>query len=220
MSMIKPSVVSRRSPVVDGICCVLLAASALLYGCSSEVGGGGSGASSGSSSSSGSFDGGPPCEVTGVTGTIPGVTLSISSSRCVYKVGEAAEFTYEVTTDSTVPPIEIKAGSGCGPCTKASEDPLSLTSYQIGGTAPGGQSQNYCLCDVGCCLPEEADTIMLPATTVSDKIQWSGRNWSGPSDTGNPEGDFFLPGKYGVNVSFNGRDQGSVMATLPIEIVP
>lgn len=112
------------------------------------------------------------------------------------------------------------AGSGCGSCTKPSEDPLSFASYQIGGPAPGGEQQVYCECDVGCCLPDEAATIMLPATTASANVQWSGRNWSGPSDTGNQEGDFFLPGKYGVVVTFNGRAQGSVTATLPIEIIP
>ena len=58
------------------------------------------------------------------------------------------------------------------------------------------------------------------AATESGTINWSGRNWSGPSDTNNPEGAPFAPGSYGVNVTFDGRGQGSVTATLPIEIVP
>jgi hypothetical protein len=183
----------------------ILAVGAPLLGCSSDPD---------------PVDSAKPCSTASGPGTIPGVSISISSSRCVYHVGEAAEFTYAITTDANVPPIEIMAGSGCGSCTKPSEDPLSFVDYQIGGPAPGGEQQVYCVCDVGCCLPDEAATIMLPATTASANVQWSGRNWSGPSDTGNPEGDFFLPGKYGVVVTFNGRAQGSVTATLPIEIIP
>lgn len=161
-----------------------------------------------------------PCSVLDVQGTIPGVSLSITSKKCVYHVGEAAEFTYEVKTDGSVPPIETAADTGCGACSKPSEDPLSFVRYSIGGASPDGAQQRYCLCDVGCCAPADAATTQLPATTASAAIQWSGRNWSGPSDTGNPQGDFFLPGKYGVEVTFSGSAQGSVTATLPIEIVP
>jgi hypothetical protein len=201
----------------------VIAVSACLVGCTTEGGGGsGGGGAGGGGGTGGAGDGGtfPACSVLDVTGTIPGVSISIQSSRCVYHVGEQAEFTYEVTTDGTVPAIDIAAGSGCGSCSKPSEDPLSFVSYQIGGAAPGGEPQSYCLCDVGCCLPDEAATVQPKATTVSATIEWSGRNWSGPSDTNNPQGDFFLPGSYGVNVTFNGREQGSVKATLPIEIIP
>lgn len=182
---------------------VLLAtatASACLVGCTTEADG-------------------VPCSVTGVTGTIPGVSLSIQSDRCVYHVGEAAVFTYQVTTDASVPTIEIMASMSCGDCSPPSTDPLSFVSFGIGGTSASGQSQNYCLCDVGCCPPDQAGMIKPSATTASGTIKWSGRNWSGPSDTGNAEGDFFLPGSYGVNVTFNGRAQGSVTATLPFEVI-
>jgi hypothetical protein len=161
-----------------------------------------------------------PCSVLDVPGTIAGVTISISSSRCIYRVGEAAEFTYEVKTTAGVPPIEMTASPGCGSCTDPGENPLSFTSYNIGGVSSGGAPQNYCVCDTGCCAPDQAATIQVLASTESAKISWSGRNWNGPSDTSNPQGEFFEPGNYGVNVTFNGRAQGSVTATLPIEIVP
>jgi hypothetical protein len=161
-----------------------------------------------------------PCSVLDVQGTIPGVSLSIKADRCVYHVGEAAEFTYEVKTDASVPPIESEASVGCGDCSPPSEDPLSFMSYSIGGVSQSGQMQHYCLCDIGCCAPNEATTTQLPATTASAKIQWSGKNWSGPSDTGSPQGEFFPPGKYDVEVSFSGNMQGSVTAKLPIEIIP
>ncbi|AUX27293.1 hypothetical protein SOCEGT47_078770 [Sorangium cellulosum] len=205
---------------------------ACLIGCSSIHGGGGDGggASDGGGGSDesdgGGGDGGGrvtsaggPCAVRDVEGTIPGVKLSITSSRCVYFMGEHAEFVYEVTTDASVPPIDIAASTGCGRCTKPSSDPLSFVSYQISGTSVDGEPQRYCLCDVGCCAPDEATTVEVDATVATDTIRWSGRQWDGPSDTGNPEGAAFAPGSYDVVVTFDGGAQGSVTAKLGIQIV-
>ncbi|KYF52288.1 hypothetical protein BE08_21980 [Sorangium cellulosum] len=146
--------------------------------------------------------------------------ISIASSRCVYRVGEEAEFIYEIVTDSSVPPIEVAESTGCGRCVEPSSDPLSFVSYAIGGLSSAGEQQRYCLCDVGCCAPDEAQTVEVEATTVMQTFRWSGRQWSGPSDTSNPEGDFFAPGHYAVEVTFDGQAQGVVTATLGIEIVP
>jgi hypothetical protein len=156
------------------------------------------------------------CSVEGVTGSVPGVSISIRSDKCVYRVGEPAKFTYEVTTDSRLPPIVIAASQSCGSCRSAADDPLAFTSYDIDGIA-NGMRQLYCLCDVGCCAPDRAQTITITPATKTGVIEWSGRNWQGPSDTGNQEGAFFPPGSYGVHVSFSG---GELIATLPIEIVP
>ncbi|WP_437967239.1 hypothetical protein WMF04_48125 [Sorangium sp. So ce260] len=195
-----------------------LLAGAGLMGCSGGDGGGdGGGGTVGSGS--GVPPGAEPCAVRDVEGTIPGVKLSIASSRCIYRVGEPAEFVYEVTTDSSVPPIEIAASDGCGRCVKPSGDPLSFVRYRISGESTAGDPQSYCLCDVGCCAPDEATTVQVDATTATQTIRWSGRQWSGPSDTGNPEDDFFAPGTYDVDVTFDGEAQGSVTAKLTIQIV-
>ncbi|WP_441290109.1 hypothetical protein ACSRUE_05600 [Sorangium sp. KYC3313] len=163
-----------------------------------------------------------PCEVRDVEGTIPGVKISIESSRCAYHQGEPAEFIFTVTTDSSVPPIDIAASTGCGRCVEPTSDPLSFVSYKISGLSWGAdpQPQLYCLCDVGCCAPDEAVTVQVDATTVTQTIRWSGRQWTGPSDTSNPEGAFFRAGSYDVEVTFDGQEQGSVTAKLPIEIYP
>ncbi|WP_437755471.1 hypothetical protein [Sorangium sp. So ce1389] len=163
-----------------------------------------------------------PCEVRDVEGTIPGVKITIESSRCFYHQGEAAEFVYTVTTDSSVPPIDIAASTGCGRCVEPTSDPLSFVSYKISGLSWGAepQPQLYCLCDVGCCPPDESATVQVDATTATQTIRWSGRQWNGPSDTSNPEGDFFALGSYEVEVTFDGKEQGVVTAKLPIEIYP
>ncbi|MGK3988519.1 hypothetical protein WME99_36080 [Sorangium sp. So ce136] len=161
-----------------------------------------------------------PCEVRDVEGTIPGVKITIESSRCVYHEGESAEFVYTVTTDSSVPPIDIAASTGCGRCVEPTSDPLSFVSYKISGSSFQGEPQSYCLCDVGCCPPDESATVQVDATTVTRSILWSGRQWNGPSDTSNPEGDFFAAGSYEVEVTFDGKEQGVVTAKLGIEIYP
>ncbi|WP_437528758.1 hypothetical protein WME79_46420 [Sorangium sp. So ce726] len=163
-----------------------------------------------------------PCEVRDVEGTIPGVKISIASSRCAYYEGEPAEFIFTVTTDSSVPPIDIAASTGCGRCVEPTSDPLSFVSYKISGVSFGAnpQPQLYCLCDVGCCAPDEAVTVQVDATTATQTIRWSGRQWTGPSDTNNPEGAFFSKGSYNVEVTFDGQEQGSVTAKLPFEIAP
>jgi hypothetical protein len=159
-----------------------------------------------------------PCSVTDVTGAIPGVKISIHGDKCVLAVGEGATFTYTVTTDATVPPIMIQATGGCGSCRSYGDDPLAFTGWVISGTADNGQQQQYCLCDTGCCAPDVAQTVTLTPATRTAEIVWSGRNWYGPSDTGNKEAGYFPVGHYFVNVGFSGGAGGGVSAKLPIEI--
>lgn len=160
-----------------------------------------------------------PCAVEGVTGTLPGVTLAIRSASCVYKRGTPATFTYEVTT-AGVPPITLPQNTGgCSDCGVYTTDPLSFTRYSLGGTSAGGENQQWCLCDQGCCFGTNGQQVQVDATTKTYTINWSGREWDGPSDTGNPEGELFLPGRYNVFVTFKGFDEGNVQATLPIEII-
>ena len=160
---------------------------------------------------------GAPCSVEGVTGATAGVKLSIRSAKCVYRVGEAATFTYEVTTDANVAPVSTAASQSCGRCTPLTSDPMSVVDYAIGGASSDGRAQKYCVCDVGCCAPDTARTVTMAAVTESAIIEWSGRNWYGPSDTNTAPGAFFPPGHYDVTVTF---DRGAVRAKLPIEIVP
>ena len=162
-----------------------------------------------------------PCALENVTGTIPGVSLTVRSSSCVFKRGTPATFTYEVTTTAATPAITIPdSGGGCGSCRGYTTDPITFTGWIINGTSAGGTNQQYCVCDVGCCAPTPEKTVQVDATTSTKSIEWSGKTWSGPSDTDNPMGEFFLPGRYTVHVSFAGFDQGLVEVALPIEIIP
>jgi hypothetical protein len=161
---------------------------------------------------------GPPCSVEGVTGTIPGVTLAIRSSSCTYVPGQTAHFTFEVTTDASVPGISVAATTGCSACQQGTTDPLSWVGWSVGGRAPDGSSQMYCLCDTGCCAPHDAATIQPAVADEMASFDWDVRNWNGPSDTSAPEGAYFPPGSYAVHVTFHGDASGSVDAMLPITV--
>lgn len=158
-----------------------------------------------------------PCAVENVTGTLPGVSISISSPNCRLRRGTAGSFTYSVTTTSAVPAIDVPASGSCS-CAYRSTQIDSWLSWGIGGQATSGANQQYCLCDTGCCAPQDATTITPEAGTFTDTIEWSGRTWQGPSDTGNEPGDYFLVGDYAVRVGFYGYDAGEVVATLPIVV--
>jgi len=110
---------------------------------------------------------------------------------------------------------------------------VTPTSQQNGCDEPGpsglrpfprihGNDQEYCLCDVGLC----ADTTMTTevATGVYEgTIEWEGRNWSGPSDTGNPMGEPFGVGGYDVEVKALGEVDAvpyEVLGTLKLRLTP
>jgi len=157
-----------------------------------------------------------PCSVT-ADGSIPGVSITISSSSCEYARGQPATFEYAVTVTGAVPAIAIPDSQSCS-CDHRNTQIDSWLSWVIVGQAPSGDYQQYCLCDTGCCAPQDATTITPEVGTFTDTIEWNGRTWQGPSDTGNEPGDYFLVGTYGVTVRFHGYTEGSVEGTLPIVV--
>jgi hypothetical protein len=161
-----------------------------------------------------------PCAVESVTGDVSGITIAIRSDSCVFHRGTGGHFTYEVTATANAAAITVPdSGGGCSRCDAYTSDPISFTSFHILGTSAGGEDQHYCLCDTGCCPPTGELTIQLDVTTSTKSFDWSGRTWTGPSDTPTEMGDFFLPGRYNVTVGFAGFAGGSTSAALPIEVV-
>src|SRR6185503_6625777 len=86
-----------------------------------------------------------------------------------------------------------------------------------------GDGQSYCLCDGGKCAPPTNVPITLKAGTYPSSFTWDGKNWSGPSDFGNPKGPPFPAGSYTLDVSATGTSAGTafnVFVNLPITLVP
>jgi len=162
----------------------------------------------------------------GSSSDLPGVQLALPDQPCSYTAAEVAagiEIVYsEVITaaDAAVRPVAGDAGGCSWP-----DDAGLIVSYRISGAG-----QNYCLCDTGLCAPESSVTTTVVGSHTR-QIAWDGRNWSGPSDTGNREGASFPPGTYTISLSaagtYDNTDAGlhdggtfSVTASRSITITP
>lgn len=137
--------------------------------------------------------------------------------RCVFSLAEAAagiSIGYEVVIDADVPDVVAQAQTTCtGP------GPSGLAVFE----QISGNGQSYCICDSGLCPPPPDTPKTLKAGTYPGSFEWDGKNWSGPSDTGNPKGPPFPAGSYELLLSAKGT-QGTtpfdVQSTLVVTLVP
>jgi hypothetical protein len=151
------------------------------------------------------------------TSTLPGVSIRFTST-CSFSVAQAKmlKLPYEVVVEhdiAGVVPVPQDAGN-CG-----AAGPSQLVVFE--SLSGGGQS--YCLCDTGLCAPSSRTPVTLHAGTYAGVFMWQGRNWSGPSDTGNPMGAPFPPGGYTLSLSAKGAANGAsftVTATMGITLTP
>jgi hypothetical protein len=161
---------------------------------------------------------GSPCEAHGA-GTLPGVTLTLRSAKCTYRVDELITFHIDMVVDDTVPTIDVPT-SKFYQCIQHTADPTTFLTFVIDGKSAAGNAQRFCYCDLGLCPDEPAASIKPSAVTTTIDQPWSGHNYGGPSDTDEPLGPGFEPGHYVVHTVFDGYRQGKVQVDLPIEIVP
>jgi hypothetical protein len=141
--------------------------------------------------------GGAPACTMGGTSTLPGVSIVFDSQPCTFTLAQAAagvHIGYQVVVgmsgDSVVP--KPQDAGGCG-----APGPSGLIVFE--SLAGGGQ--HYCLCDVGLCPTPSTTPVPLVPGMYPGSFAWDGKNWGGPSDTGNPEGAPFPPGQYTLTVS-------------------
>jgi hypothetical protein len=198
----------------------------------SGSGGSGGGSTAGSdggsttssiASTTGSTGGGgaATCQGSG-TSSLDGVSIVFPPQRCTFSVAEAAAgitIAYEVVVTNGgffISPEPLDFGH-CG--TPGPSGLIPLASLTGGG-------QRYCLCDVGECMPRDV-TVPIPDGSYPASFKWDGKNWSGPSDTSNPEGSPFPPGQYTLTVSANGAVDTPgplvpfvITGTFPIELTP
>lgn len=158
--------------------------------------------------------------------SLPGVTLSFPAQPCSYTAAEVAAgivIGYDEVIAAAVADLTLAAGDAGG-CAQPDDAGL-IVGYRISGAG-----QSYCLCDTGLCQPPSAMTTTVVGTHLR-QIPWDGRNWTGPSDTGNREGAAFPPGTYTITltasgsrvISDGGIDAGgtfSVTASRSVTITP
>ncbi|MCL2449160.1 MAG: hypothetical protein FWD17_09450 [Polyangiaceae bacterium] len=152
-----------------------------------------------------------------------GVSANQPSPVCVFTVAQAqAGITigYNIVVDQDVPdftpappypyPDHVGAGANFFQTGAANLAVKAVLS---------GAGQSYCVCDLGLPYPQcpvgdgeggtapldsNADAcapVTIPAGAYPMTFTWDGRNWDGPSDTGNEEGNLFPAGDYQLVVS-------------------
>jgi hypothetical protein len=158
--------------------------------------------------------GDPPlfiCDATS-SSTLPGVRFDVSENPCVITLEQATggvSFNYRTEIDADLPGVSsIAWANGC--------DPQDASGLSVLERIQGGD-QAYCLCDVGRCMPRTYEVDLFQGTHEST-FAWHGRNWSGPSDTGLPEGDPFPAGTYEFTVEAKGTYRASGGGDEPFEI--
>ena len=151
--------------------------------------------------------------------------LAFPDQPCSYTAAQVAagiQIVYDEVITAAVAGLSPSAGDAGG-CAQPDDAGL-IVSYRISG--PG---QNYCLCDTGLCAPQSTVTSTVVGSHTR-QIPWDGRNWNGPSDTGNREGAAFPPGTYTITLSATGSrtsdagidagDTFSVTTSRSIAITP
>jgi hypothetical protein len=154
------------------------------------------------------------------TSSLLGVSIAFRAPViCTFTLAQAQAgitIPYDVVVASDVAGV-VPAPEDAGGCGAPGSSGL-IVFEKLGG---GGQS--YCLCDTGLCAPGALPPVTLHAGTYASSFAWSGRNWTGPSDTGNPMGTVFPAGPYVLTVSSKGTVGGTsfvVTAALSIELTP
>ena len=150
-----------------------------------------------------------PCGTTQTSAALPGVSIAVSTDTCTFAAGAAGTFTYVTTIKD---PLTFTTAPHAG-CTPTTSDPASFIVTEVLGT-----NARYCpTCDVGTCPEDPGEDITIPAGTYMGQLNWPGRQWDGPSDTGKQLGPAFPPGSYTVHVQFT-IPAGVIDAKLPITV--
>ena len=161
------------------------------------------------------------------TSNLPGVALILDTTPCILTLAEVAEgvtlaWTLDIdTAHSGVVPENLNT-ENCGPTERPESGLVVFASIR-------GVNDTYCpWCDQGLCDPGRTlGPWELSEGEFAGALEWTGRNWRGPSDTGNPLGEPFPNGEYTFRVEAHGTyvdDNGvgvefSVVATRPIVLV-
>ena len=154
---------------------------------------------------------------------LPGVSFDFSGVPDTITLAEAAAgvlFRYSVLIEENLHGV-ISFPLDAGGCADPGVSGLKVLEVISGG------GQMYCLCDTGLCGPQ-IEPMDLVEGSYKAAFEWTGRNWSGPSDTSNPMGPPFPPGRYLFEVRARGiypEAEGTlrlfeVTATAEFELTP
>jgi hypothetical protein len=159
-----------------------------------------------------------------VASDLPGVSLEVVSTDCTFTLAEAAAgivIDYRLEIEQTLEGVATAEYGSANCVFEVPEEGLLISEILE------GDGQYYCVCDVGLCPPFELVPRTLAAGSFPLAFSWDGRNWTGPSDYGQPKGDPFPAGVYTLELRGIGEydEPGSgtrafeVMTTVDITLV-
>jgi hypothetical protein len=146
--------------------------------------------------------------------TLPGVSFDLSGNPPVVTLAQAAAgvtFTYRTVIEADILGT-VARPLDAGRCGRPGPSGLAPLETIL------GDPERYCLCDVGLCLPSEGK-VDLVRGAFEGRFTWRGRSWLGPSDTMNPEGDPFPPGRYVIEIRAEGTFPGPEGEALEYEVL-
>ena len=162
------------------------------------------------------------CEVDVSNVSLEGVEIRFPGTCrwAIGKVREGIDIPYEVVVEEEISGI-VPTPTDAGSCDRPGDSGL-ITSVVF-----QGDDQRWCRCDTGNCPRPQYKPKTLEPGTYRNTVHWEGRNWTGPSDTGNPKGEPFPPGTYEMSVQTRGerafpdgrRKKFKVEATMEIELI-
>jgi hypothetical protein len=147
--------------------------------------------------------------------TLDGVCIGFPATDARFTQAEAASgvsIPYTITVTRAVT-IDARA-QDAGHCGRPGPSGL-IVMEDLSGT--GG---SYGIRDTGLCAGGAHISKLVPGS-YEGTFHWDGRSWAGPSDTGNPKGPPFPPGRYTLDVSAVGTVGGQafeVVGSLPVTI--
>lgn len=129
------------------------------------------------------------------------VTVEFDKKEYTFTLAEAAKgvkLHYTVVVKQDVPGVIPQRQTSA-----SLEDPTGLQPLP----KIHGNRQLYAILDVGLGPPDAPKPRTIKKGAYPRTVAWDGRNWTGPSDFGNPKGKPFPPGTYTFEVSMIGRQQ-------------
>jgi hypothetical protein len=141
----------------------------------------------------------PECDLPS-SSNLPGVSIQFPNAPCTFSLAQAAggiQIAYQVVVAQNLAGVHPTPGDA-GHCQTPDASGL------IVGFSFDGNGQKYCRCDTGLCAAATTFTTAPAVGSYDTTIAWDGRNWSGPSDTGNPEGAAFPVGTYQLTLTAAG----------------
>ena len=169
-------------------------------------------------SNGGSNDAGNPpasCVLAGgTTSNLNGVEIFFPDQPCVYTLAQAAagitlKYELHVAQDTLEVHSRRPSPESCDAQTPAGVDLSERITGEHDGYCPG--------CDCGLGDGRQPPAITLKRGAEARTFHWDGRNWGGPSDTGNREGPAFPPGVYTFTVRTTGTAPTSAGTGLEVD---